>query len=219
MPNSSIQDHPVINNTEKDLLEKNKKDLEQFFSFKNKKTQLTITLSAIALLLFMGTAATISFKNGVFQALYPKPTSYAAAPINYQTNKPAYLLLTSDETLKLKNPLSIKLSVFTEGQKANAFTTKINFDQDMLTATLIKPDLAFAKISSQKIDNQLGEINIAGTFNNPSENMSNQFITITFKAKETGNTTIYLEDPALFNQPEYTNLITENQDLEVEILP
>ena len=70
---------------EKELIDKNKKDLESFFSINlSKKTQAVISISALTLLVFVLGASVLPSSNPLLNNLYPKPSSYAT-----DTNPPA----------------------------------------------------------------------------------------------------------------------------------
>lgn len=90
---------------EKELIDKNKKDLESFFSINlSKKTQAALSISALTLLVFVLGASVLPTNNPLLNNLYPKPSSYAT-----DTNPPAPTLepqptQTASGEAKLKTP-------------------------------------------------------------------------------------------------------------------
>ena len=187
----------VLKSVEQSTIDKNKQDLFKFFNISS-KTKVAATVSGLGLVLFFISIYTVSFKNNTFNTLYPKEESQASQfqlPARPEI-KSAGFILNGPQGVSVGEEFSLDVKVKTATETATIMAAQIRFDPNKLEAKVLDDTNSAAKewIDSQ-INTDQGMISLVASFPKGIQlTEADQYMKITFRAKEIGPASIIIDD-------------------------
>lgn len=187
----------VMRPINKDLVDRNKQDLLNFFNV-SPKAKVAMAVSGLGVLLFFVSISTLSFQNATLNNLFPKQQSNA----NFQGQLPAHtpisgagFLLSAVQTQRSEVPFDLEVQIRTATETASILTAQIKYDPAMLEIVSTNDQNSVATTWIDKTSNNTeGVLSLVSSFQKGIKvDPAAKYITITFKPKGSGQTTISVD--------------------------
>jgi hypothetical protein len=187
----------VMRPINRDLVDKNKQDLLNFFNV-SPKAKVAMAVSGLGILLFFVSISTLSFQNATLNNLFPKDQSKAnfqgQLPVHNPIEGPGFLLVMNQQQ-QLSKTFDLEVQVQTATETASVMTAQIKFDPAMLelVSTDDQNSVATTWIDNTS-NNSEGVISLVSSFPRGIQlETAQKYVTITFKPKGAGQTTISVD--------------------------
>ena len=215
----------VMRPINKDLVDKNKQDLLNFFSV-SPKAKVAMAVSGLGILLFFVSISTLSFQNATLNNLFPKDQSKAnfqgQLPIHNPIEGPGFLLQALQQQQSLKE-FDLEVQVQTATETASIMTAQIKFDPAMLEVVSTDDQNSVAQTWIDKSSNNTeGVVSLVSSFQKGIKlDSAQKYVTITFKPKGTGQTTISIDptNSKIFRLSDKKEITIQHDSLPILIKP
>jgi hypothetical protein len=179
-----------------------------------------ILVAIIGVIIFILVSSTLSFKDGLFGTLYPKPHSYAVSDINGAI----FSLNTTSTNILVPQEVPVAILMRSDTHKANLVAAKINFDASKLEVVRIETTGTFVTQWVDRLfNNTTGKVSVVGAVPKPGFSTSGSdalVATVIFRTKLGGLTNVSFEPTsAIYRNSDNVNFLTTTNNLNLTIQP
>ena len=216
----------VMRPINKDLIDKNKQDLFNFFNV-SPKAKVALSVSGLGILLFFVSISTLSFQNSTLNNLFPKSQSNAdqnaTLPVHSPIKGPGFLFSSPTQQFSVSKSFELEVAVQTGTESASVMAAQIKFDPEYLEVTSTNDQNSVAPMwIDNTANNMTGVISLVTNYAKGIKvEEAQKFITITFKTKKTGQTNVSLDqqNSKIYRSSDKKEIPIQFDSISLEITP